>query len=105
MNRSVIRLYAWAGLTAGLVLLAAPASAQFKPRPFNDPATGETYHIEGGADLWMPSANISVSSESLNIHGDKIDLKRDLGAAVQTYRALQLHLRSAGIHYVRRRHI
>ena len=52
MNRSVIRLYAWAGLAVALVLMAAPASAQFKPRPFNDPATGETYHIEGGADLW-----------------------------------------------------
>ena len=93
MNRSVIRLYAWAGLAAALVFVAAPASAQFKPRPFNDPATGETYHIEGGADLWMPAANITVSSESLNIPGSQIDLKRDLGATDQTFRALQLQLR------------
>jgi hypothetical protein len=95
MNRSVIRLYAWAGLAVALVLVAAPASAQFKPRPFNDPATGETYHIEGGADLWMPSANVTVSSESLNIPGSQIDLKRDLGATDQTFRALQLQLRPA----------
>jgi len=105
MNRSVIRLYAWAGLAAALVLVAAPASAQFKPRPFNDPATGETYHIEGGADLWMPTANITVSSESLNIPGNQIDLKRDLGATDQTFRALQLQLRPTRNHKFRLQYI
>ncbi len=105
MNRSVIRLYAWAGLAAALVLVATPVSAQFKPRPFNDPATGETYHIEGGADLWMPSANMTISSESLNIPGSQIDLKRDLGATDQTFRALQLQLRPARSHKFRLQYI
>jgi len=98
MDRSVIRLYTWAGVAAALVLMAAPASAQYKPRPLNDPATGESYHIEGGADLWMPTANMTVSSESLNIPGSTIDLKRDLGATDQRFRALQLQLRPAQSH-------
>ena len=37
--------------------------AQYKPRTLNDPATGEKYHIEAGADLWWPTADMVVSSE------------------------------------------
>jgi hypothetical protein len=101
MNRSVIRLYTWAAIGAGLVLMAAPASAQYKPRPLNDPATGESYRIEAGADLWMPTADMTVSSESLNIPGSQIDLKRDLGATDQRFRALQLQLRPGTSHKLR----
>jgi hypothetical protein len=101
----VIRLYTWAGVVAVLVLMAAPASAQYRPRPLNDPATGETYHIEGGADLWMPTADMTVSSESLNIPGSQIDLKRDLGATDQRFRALQLQLRPARSHKFRLQYI
>ena len=101
MNKATIRPYTWAGLAAGLVLLAAPASAQFTPRPLSDPATGERFHIEAGADFWKPSADISVSSEALGITGSNIDLKRDLGATDQTFRALQLTLRPARSHKFR----
>jgi hypothetical protein len=48
------RLYTWTVLIA-LLGFAAPASAQYKPRPLDDPATGEKFHIEGGADFWFPS--------------------------------------------------
>ena len=92
-----IRLYAYAGLTAALLLLASPASAQFVPRPLNDPATGETYHIEGGVGFWFPGAQMVVSSESLGIVGTPaeqlIDLKSDLGLTGQHFSELHLVLR------------
>ena len=92
-----IRLYAFAGLTATLLLLASPASAQFVPRPLNDPATGETYHIEGGVGFWFPGAQMVVSSESLGIVGTPaeqlIDLKSDLGLTDQHFSELHLVLR------------
>jgi len=92
-----IRLYAFAGLTAALLLLASPARAQFVPRPLNDPATGETYHIEGGVGFWFPGAQMVVSSESLGIVGTPaeqlIDLKSDLGLTDQHFSELHLVLR------------
>jgi hypothetical protein len=105
MNTSTPRLYTWAGLAAALVLLAAPASAQYKPQPLNDPATGERFHIEAGADFWLPSTDISVSSEALGIAGSKIDLKRDLGATDQRFRALQVTLKPASAHKFRFQYI
>jgi hypothetical protein len=105
MNTSTIRLYTWAGLAAALVLLAAPAHAQYTPRPLSDPATGERFHIEAGADFWMPSTDISISSEALGIEGSNIDLKRDLGATDQRFRALQLMLRPSKAHKFRFQYI
>ena len=72
-------------------------SAQFVPRPLNDPATGETYHIEGGFGFWFPGAQMVVSSESLGIVGTPaeqlIDLKSDLGLTDQHFSELHLVLR------------
>ena len=45
---------------AALLICASPAAAQYKPRPLNDPATGEKWHIEGAADFWFPSAEMVV---------------------------------------------
>jgi hypothetical protein len=96
-KRLAIRLYAFAGLAGALLLLASPASAQYIPRPLNDPATGETYHIEGGVGLWFPGAQMVVSSESLGIVGTPterlIDLKTDLGLTDQHFSELHLVLR------------
>ena len=96
-KRLPIRLYALAGLTGALVLLASPVSAQYIPRPLNDPATGETYHIEGGVGLWFPGAQMAVSSESLGIVGTPteqlIDLKNDLGLTDHHFSELHLVLR------------
>jgi hypothetical protein len=97
MNTSVTRTYRWAALAAAL-LYALPASAQYKPRATNDPATGEQYHIEAGADLWFPSADMVISSEQLGIAGSQINLKRDLGLTDQHFPALQLQLRPARSH-------
>lgn len=80
MNRSAaVRTYAGVFVAAAFVLFAAPARAQFQPRPIEDPATGEAYHVEGFAALWFPNAGISATSEEFGIVGTTIDFKRDLG--------------------------
>ncbi len=89
-----IRLYVCAGLALTLVLAAAPARAQYRPQPVSNPSTGETYHIEFGAGLWTPTAEMSVSSESLGIPGSTIDFKNDLGLKDQRFPEFQLVLRA-----------
>lgn len=94
-------MYAVLGYGAAILAAAAPAFAQFQPRPLNDPATGERYHIEAGAALWFPAANIVVSSAGFNIPGSEINFKRDLGLTDQKFPALQLQLRPARHHKFR----
>ena len=102
MNTRPLRLYSSAGLAATLFFfLAVPAHAQYKPRPLNDPATGESYHIEASADLWYPSITATVSSEALGIQGSQIDIKRDLGVKDKRMSALDLVLRPAPRHKFR----
>lgn len=105
MTRRSVRLYVWAALTAALVLLASPAHAQYRPRPLNDPATGEQFHIEGAAAWWFPSATMTVSSESLGIAGSTIDFKSDLGLEDKRLPALQLVLRPARSHKFRLQYV
>jgi hypothetical protein len=105
MNKSALRLFSWVALAAALVFVAAPASAQYKPRTTSDPATGEKYHIEVGGDFWMPTAEMTVSSESLGIQGSQIDFRRDLGLTDQRFRALQVQLRPARSHKLRLQYI
>jgi hypothetical protein len=101
MNKVAFRISRWAAPTVVLACLAAPASAQYKPRALDDPATGEKYHIEGGADFWFPSADMVIESEQLGIAGSQIDLKRDLGLVDTRFRALQVQLRPARSHKLR----
>jgi hypothetical protein len=95
MNTPGYRLYGWALVAASLLCCAAPAAAQYKPRSVNDPATGESYHIEAAASLWFPTADIIVSSEQLGIPGSQIDVKRDLGLTDQHFPMLDVQLRPA----------
>lgn len=92
-------------LPAALLLAAAPALAQFKPRALSDPATGEKYHIEAAFDFWKPSTEMSISSEALGIVGTTIDFKKDLGLTDQNFRALKLVLRPAKKHRFRYQYI
>jgi hypothetical protein len=94
-TRFATRLYALIGLAVIFVLLANPARAQFRPRPLSDPATGERYHIEAAAGLWFPNAQMSISSESINIPGSTIDFKKDLALTDQRFPELHLELRAA----------
>ena len=47
---------------AAVALLAAPAQAQYRPKPIEEPPTGEAYHIEASAAYWFPTADITVAS-------------------------------------------
>jgi hypothetical protein len=93
------RLALWIGLV--LVIAAAPASAQIPALGLPDPATGETYHIEFGAGLWSPSADLVIASESLGIAGTDIDLVNDLGLISRRFGHLRLVLRPSTKHKFR----
>jgi hypothetical protein len=98
-------------IVAGCVFLltAAPAHAQYRPRPLNDPATGEQFHIEADASFWPASADITVASAgsgSLSgLNGTEIDAKRDLGVTDQRFPMLNLQLRPARSHHFRLQYI
>ena len=105
MTKSATRLYSWAGYTIVLVLLASPASAQYRPRPLNDPATGELYHIEASVSWWRPTADMVVASEGLGIPGTAINFKTDLGIQDKGFPALSFVLRPARSHKLRMQYI
>lgn len=90
-------------------LIPATAHAQFKPRPLNDPATGEAYHIEAAADLWLPAADLVIASSGsgalAGVPGSQINAKRDLGFTDQRFPALNLQLRPAKSHKFRLQYI
>jgi hypothetical protein len=88
-----------------LVLTAATASAQYRPRPLNDPATGERFHIEAEAAYWTPTADITFASAGLGIPGDSINVKRDLGVTDQQFPALAVQIRPARSHHFRFQYI
>ena len=101
------RLYALAGVLTSLCLLAfaSPAGAQYRPRPLNDPATGELFHVEGAISFWRPTADIVIASEGLGIAGTSIDFKNDLGIQDTGFPALNLVLRPARSHKFRMQYI
>ena len=97
-----VRLVLLTALASFAFLMSvAPAAAQYKPRPINDPATGESWRVEASADFWMPTANMVVASESLGIPGSNIDLKRDLGVTDKRFPSLQVQLRPSRQHKFR----
>jgi hypothetical protein len=98
-------LYTLVGLALFLLGGPATASAQFRPRPLQDPATGERYHVEAAAGFWFPSADITVSSEGLGIPGSNVDLKQDLGLSDSRLPELHLVLRPGRAHKFRFQYI
>ena len=101
MHRTAIRAYAGWCLALAFVLSAAPAQAQFRPRPISEPPTGEKYHIEAAAGFWFPTATMIVSSESLGIVGSTIDFKTDLGLQDKKLPDLRLVLAPSRRHKLR----
>ncbi len=85
----------------GASLMASPALAQYGAHPVADPATGEKYHVEVTGSLWNPSPDLVISSESLGIAGDEIDLVKDLGIAKTTFKQVKVVLRPATKHKFR----
>lgn len=87
-----------------VLLTAASAQAQYRPRGQSDRATGETYHVELGGYLWNPSPTIGIASESIPIVGQsaqRIDFVNDLGIEQQRFRQLKVVLRPGRKHKFR----
>ena len=82
-----------------LLACAAPARAQFRPTP--GPAPGEQYYIEAAAALWNATPELIISSESLGIQGDQVDLVADLGIEKKQLPELRLVLRPGRKHKFR----
>ncbi len=78
--------------------LAAPAEAQYRPLPTKgygtgDQPLGEPYHIEFAVNLWNPTPDFVVSSESLGIAGTDINVRADLAIEQQRKFEFRLTLR------------
>jgi len=95
------RAFAIAAFALAAGLLARPVSAQYAIRGLSDRATGETYHVEISGNLWGPTPNVLISSESLGIIGNQIDFVTDLGIEKSTFRQLKVALRPATKHKFR----
>jgi len=94
-------MYAGVCVAMAIAFFAAPAQAQFRPRPISEPPTGEKYHIEAAAGFWFPAATISASSENFGIPGTVIDFKADLGLTSQRFSDLRLVLSPSRRHKFR----
>lgn len=103
LKRTAVRLFLF--LVASLLAAAAPAQAQFQPRPNDDPATGERYHIEAAVGLWLPTTDMRISSEALGIVGTEIDFKKDLGLTDQKFPEFKAVLRPFRKHKLRFQYI
>ncbi len=88
---------------------ATSAHAQYRPRPIEDPATGESFHVEADATVWPNTADINVSSAGggalTGLLGTNIDAKRDLGFTDQHFPMWNLQLRPARSHHLRFQYI
>src|SRR5579859_7067794 len=92
--------------TTVFLLAASPARAQYKPQPLNDPATGESYHIEASAGWWFTTADMTITSAGsgslTGLPGTSINAQTDLGMpSSQRLPALTLVLRPARSHKFR----
>jgi hypothetical protein len=85
---------------AVLVSLAHPAAAQ-SGGGSGQGAVGERYNVEASAAWWTPEPKAIISSESLGIPGDNIDLARDLGIERKRITDLRVVLRPATKHKFR----
>jgi len=101
MGTSICRsVFAAATVAAAMVGSSAPAAAQFRV-PGSETTIGEKYHIEGAIAWWNADPTLVVSSESLGIRGDEVDLVGDLGIEQKRLREMRLVLRPATKHKFR----
>src|SRR5471032_1962845 len=106
MNNIANSLYRCAAAGAALLCcFAAPAAAQYKPQAVDQPATGESYHIEGRVGYWFQSADVTIASAGSGalsgLPGSQIDAKRGLGLTDQRFPEFQVQLRPARSHKFR----
>jgi hypothetical protein len=101
MTKPGIRLYAAGAAVLLLTLVSSPAGAQFRPRLVERAAIGENYHVELGAGVWNPSADMSLANTVLDQTGTTINLKSDLGLQDQRFPGFDLILRPTVKHKFR----
>jgi len=90
-------------VVAGLTL---PAEAQYRPLPASGYGTGggpkgEPYHVEAAFNVWNPTPDFVISSESLGIPGTPISVQADLGIQQEKKFEFRLVLRPAKKHKFR----
>jgi hypothetical protein len=89
-------------LVCTIAWLATPGPAFGQFTFPSEPAVGERYRIEASGNLWLPSTDMIVASESLGIFGDDINLISDLGIERRrNIRELRVVLRPATKHKFR----
>lgn len=101
MRMFVSRLTRAACACAVVLFCAAPAAAQYGAQQRSDTAVGERYNVEAAASFWNPEPTLIVSSESLGIIGDNVNLVRDLGIERKRINELRFVLRPATKHKFR----
>ena len=83
------------------VALIWPVASAAQYAPAGTPAVGEEYHIEAALAWWSPEPKLIVSSESLGIPGDDVNLVTDLGILKKRLRESRLVLRPSTKHKFR----
>src|SRR5689334_18134148 len=105
MTQLTHRVCAIAAAASCAALLAAPAQAQYRPRPIGNPSTAETFHLELGVAWWNPTADMTVTSGGSGalsgIAGTTIDAKTDLGFVDQRLPQFQVTFHPAAAHKLR----
>ena len=95
--------------TSVFLFIATSAQAQYRPRPIDDPSTGESFHVEADVTWWPTSSDIQVKAAGggalSGLLGTDIDAKRDLGFTDQRFPMFDLQLRPARRHHFRLQYI
>lgn len=91
-------VYPRALAVCALALIAAPAHAQFRPRPVVSTSPAENYHVELGAGFWNPDADMQIASGA---GGSTVDLKQDLGLQDKKFSEFQLVIKPTLKHKIR----
>jgi hypothetical protein len=96
-------------LTAFILVAAAPARAQYRPRFVNNPYIGETFRVEAGVAWWNPSADMKITSAGsgalTGVPGTEIDAKTDLGFTDKRLPQFNVVLRPGEAHKFRFQYI
>jgi len=99
------RVSIWSATLLLLLATASTATAQFRPRIMQEVTLGDKYTIEGGADFWFPTADLTLASGGsgalAGIPGTDINGKRDLGLADKNLPQLNLVLKAGRRHKLR----
>jgi len=88
-------------VVCALTLFAAPAFAQYRPRPVATTSPAEAYHVELAAGFWNPTADMQITNTAQGQAGSTVDLKNDLGLQDKKFAEFQLVIKPALKHKIR----